>query len=60
MKRKKIAVAVASVAAAIAMLAPATSHAATQTCLVVNGPNGFHLQVGYAPHGPSDCKVVNL
>ncbi len=56
MKRRKMAVALATVAAALAMLAPATSHAATPTCIVVDGPSGFHLQIGYAPHGPSDCK----
>lgn len=58
MKSKKIAIAIATVAAAIAMLAPATSHAATPTCLVINGPGGFHLQIGYAPHGPSDCQQL--
>ena len=59
MKRKKLAIAVATAAAALAMLAPTASRAATPTCVVVNGPHGFHLQIGYAPNGPSGCKQVN-
>ena len=59
MKRKKLAVAVAGVAAAIATLAPTASHAAAPTCVIINGPHGFHLQIGYAPNGPASCKVIN-
>jgi hypothetical protein len=27
-------------------------------CVVVNGPNGAHLQVGYAPAGPASCTQL--
>jgi hypothetical protein len=57
--KKKIAVAFAAVAAAVAMLVPVSSHAAAPAaCVVVNGPSGLHLQVGYAPNGPSDCTHI--
>ena len=57
--KKKIAVAFAAVAGAVAMLIPASSNAAVPAaCLVVNGPSGLHLQVGYAPNGPSDCQHI--
>ncbi len=57
--KKKIAVAVTAVAGAIAMLLPASSNAAVPAgCLVVNGPSGIHIQVGYAPNGPSDCQHI--
>jgi hypothetical protein len=59
MKRKKIAVMLAAVAGALAMLVPATSHA-QPTCLVIDGPNGLHIQVGYAPNGPTDCQYIPL
>ena len=58
MMKKKIAVGIAALAGAVAMLVPASSRAATPTCVVINGPGGFHIQVGYAPHGPQDCKVL--
>ena len=56
--KKKIVVGIAALAGAIAMLIPVSSRAATPTCLVINGPGGFHLQIGYAPHGPSDCQHI--
>jgi len=55
--KKKIAVAFVAVVGAVAMLVPVTSRAAG-ACLVVNGPKSFHLQIGYAPNGPSDCKHI--
>jgi hypothetical protein len=27
-------------------------------CIVVNGPNGAHLQVGLAPSGPAGCVAL--
>lgn len=42
-------------------LAQAASHPSATVppaCVVVNGPNGVHLQVGYSPHGPSDCTQL--
>ena len=57
--KKKIVVAIATLAGAVAMLIPVSSRAAAPAaCIVVNGPSGFHLQVGYAPHGPSDCTTL--
>jgi hypothetical protein len=57
--KKKFAVAFAGVAAAVAMLVPVSSHAAPPAaCVVVNGPSGLHLQLGYAPNGPSDCRHI--
>ena len=40
--------------------ADAKPHAATipPACVVVNGPNGLTVQVGYAPNGPSDCHQI--
>lgn len=56
--KKRIAVAIAALAGAVAMLIPVSSPAAAKTCVVINGPQGFHLQIGYAPNGPSDCKQL--
>ena len=56
--KKKIAVGIAALAGAVAMLVPASSRAATPKCVVINGPHGLHIQVGYAPNGPQDCKVL--
>ena len=30
----------------------------TPTCVVVTGPGGFNLQVGYAPNGPDGCQHI--
>lgn len=35
---------------------PATS--VPPACVVVSGPSGATLQVGYAPNGPSDCTAL--
>ena len=35
-----------------------TSAAPTATCVVVSGPGGLNLQVGYAPNGPGDCQHI--
>ncbi len=57
--RKKLALMIVAAAGAIAMLVPATSSAQVQpACVVVNGPAGLHLQVGYAPNGPDDCTQL--
>ncbi|MBV8690494.1 MAG: hypothetical protein JOZ37_05530 [Actinobacteria bacterium] len=32
--------------------------AAPATCIVVSGPSGLNLQVGYAPNGPADCQHI--
>jgi hypothetical protein len=42
----------------LAVQASSTSAAATPTCVVVTGPGGLNLQVGYAPNGPADCQRV--
>lgn len=31
---------------------------AAPTCVVVNGPNGATLQLGYAPDGPAGCRTL--
>jgi len=56
--KKKIAVGIAALAGAIAMLVPVSSRAATPRCLVINGPERLHIQIGYAPHGTGDCKQL--
>lgn len=54
------AAAVAVGAAAVPALAATSSPSPTlpPACVVVNGPNGAHLQVGYAPGGPADCTTL--
>jgi len=59
---KKI-VAVSALAAAFPLVIPAAAHAGTSlptgpACVVVNGPNGLHVQVGYAPTGPKGCTPL--
>jgi hypothetical protein len=54
--KRKLALSLVAVAGAVAMLVPVASNAAPKTCVVVNGPSGFHLQVGYAPNGPDGCR----
>jgi len=55
--KKKLALTLAAAAGALSLLVPMTSHAAVKpACVVVNGPGGFHLQVGYSPTGPAGCK----
>ena len=56
--KRKIALGIAAAAAAIAMLVPSTGSAAQPACIVVDGPGGLHLQVGYAPNGPDDCRHI--
>jgi hypothetical protein len=56
--RTKIALSLAAVAGAVALLIPASSHAAQPACVVVNGPGGLHLQIGYAPTGPDGCRQL--
>ena len=57
--KKKIALGFAAAAATtVALLVPASSSAAPAACVVVNGPAGLHLQLGYAPNGPEDCTVI--
>jgi len=57
--KRKIAAGIAALAGAIAMLVPAASHAAPQPlCVVINGPGGVHIQVGYSPSGPSGCRQL--
>lgn len=56
--RKKIAVGIAALAGAVAMLVPVSSRAASPTCIIIKGPHGLNIQIGYAPHGPQDCKVL--
>jgi len=55
--KKKLALMLTAGAATVALLVPMTSHAAP-TCVVVNGPHGVHLQVGYSPNGPAGCKQL--
>jgi hypothetical protein len=60
--KKKLALMLAATAGVLSLLVPMTSQAAPKArsaCVIVNGPGGFHLQVGYAPNGPSGCKVLH-
>ncbi|MFY9588529.1 MAG: hypothetical protein WAT66_13845 [Actinomycetota bacterium] len=55
--RKRVALLGVAAAAAVALLVPVSSSAqqAQPACVVVDGPGGLHLQIGYAPNGPDDC-----
>jgi hypothetical protein len=61
---KERAAIVSALVAALMLLVPFAFHtrakAATvpAACVVDNGPNGAHLQVGYAPNGPTDCTTL--
>ena len=44
-----------TIAAPLAASANAQTAPASPACVVVNGPNGLHLQIGYAPTGPDGC-----
>jgi hypothetical protein len=60
-RRVLLAVTAATVGGSLCLLIPgagAKPHAATTlppACVVVNGPSGATIQIGYAPNGPSDC-----
>ena len=62
--RVLLAVTAATVAAGLYLAMPGASakpHAATTVpaeCVVVNGPNGLTIQVGYAPSGPAGCHQL--
>jgi hypothetical protein len=61
--RKKLAMLLAVIAGAIALMIPFGAGArpaanVRSACVVVNGPAHFHLQVGYAPNGPGDCRQL--
>ncbi|MBV9041460.1 MAG: hypothetical protein JOZ68_10665 [Acidimicrobiia bacterium] len=61
--KKRVAI-VSAVAGALMVAVPFAVHtpakAATvpAACIVVNGPNGAHLQVGYSPTGPAGCVAL--
>lgn len=58
--KKRLALIVATAAGAIALLVPLSSSAQVEpACVVVDGPAGLHLQLGYAPNGPSDCTALS-
>lgn len=62
--KKRIAIAVAA-GAALLVTAGATTNlaqaqASSPACVVIHGPNGLHLQVGYAPTGPDACTQIPL
>ena len=56
--RSKVGIAIAGAFASAALLVPATSHAATPTCIVIKGPSGLNIQIGYAPNGPASCRQL--
>jgi hypothetical protein len=57
--KKRLVLGLSAIAAIVATLVPTTGNAAPQpACVVVNGPGGLHLQLGYAPNGPEDCTVL--
>jgi len=56
--KRKLALTLVAIAGAASLMVPLSSSAAPKTCLVVNGPSHLHIQVGYAPHGPSDCRQL--
>jgi hypothetical protein len=60
--KKKVAL-VAGAAGALMLLVPVAATAnggvrpskAQPACIVITGPNGLNIQIGYAPNGPGDC-----
>ena len=56
--RLRLIVGGALVATAAALTVPAVATPLPAACVVVHGPNGVTLQVGSAPHGPSDCRTL--
>jgi hypothetical protein len=47
--------------ATLGLVAPTVASAAgpvPAACVVVNGPSGLTVQVGYAPSGPADCQTL--
>lgn len=61
--KKRVAI-VAGVVGALSLVAPAAmfagasaSAAGSDPCVVIHGPNGLTIQVGYAPNGPTGCVV---
>jgi hypothetical protein len=63
-RRVLVAVTAATIGAGLYLAMPGASakpHAATTVpaaCVVVNGPNGLTIQVGYAPTGPAGCHQL--
>ena len=63
-RRALLAMTAATVAGGLYLVTPGAStkpHAATTVpaeCVVVNGPNGLTIQVGYAPSGPAGCHQL--
>jgi len=56
--KRKFALLIAGSAGALSLLIPLSSSAKVPAaCVVVNGPHGLHLQLGYTPHSPSECKT---
>ena len=65
--KKRVAI-VAGVVGTLSLLAPAAALAATSSsqttvgpeCVVITGPNGLTIQVGFAPTGPAGCRHIPL
>lgn len=61
--RKRVAL-VSAVVGGLTLVVPFAVHTSAKAatvpaaCVVVTGPNGAHLQVGYAPNGPADCTAL--
>ncbi|HWE55202.1 MAG TPA: hypothetical protein VG435_06790 [Acidimicrobiales bacterium] len=51
-------VAVTGALSALALAPAAHATSVPPACVVVHGPNGLSLQVGYSPTGPSGCGQV--
>ena len=52
--KRKLALLLVATAGVLSMLVPASS-SARSACVVADGPAHLHLQLGYAPKGPSGC-----
>jgi hypothetical protein len=62
--RRRLAILFMSAAAAAALVPTLAAHASTSAtlppaCVVIHGPQGLTVQVGYAPDGPTTCRQVN-
>jgi hypothetical protein len=61
-RRVLLALTAATVGGGLYLMIPGASakpRAATTVpseCVVVSGPGGVNIQVGYAPNGPTDCR----
>lgn len=57
-KRVLLAMVVGGTLSVLAPAAYATATTLPPACVVVHGPSGATVQVGYAPNGPGACRQL--